>query len=407
MRDGIGSTIGRSVTATRWYTPRRVWLGIALGFIFLEGLGGQLLGPLLPVLREEFGVSASLSGTAGTVNTVCFVVAVVLTGGALGFLRPKRTLLLGFACIVAALGAMAAAPLFVVFLGGLAARALGTGVVRGVDKPVLSHLFPRQRDRLLNVYELTWAVGAAAAPVLATLAVSHATWEAAYVLVLVCTVPLVGLVLITPLPVAEVTEQPLSRTGLQALVGDRRLRGMTVALLLSGGIEGGLFLWLPTYLGEYVSATTANLAFSAYFLTYVPARIFHTLFAPRIGPLRVLLGSGFGTVALFAYGFSLGEGVGVVVALALSGFFVAGMFPLLSAYGISGVPERSGPVNGLSLGASYAGGSLSPLVVGLLIEQYSIGVGVQLFTVYAIALTVVLGWMWVTERRRSPSVVTP
>jgi fucose permease len=316
----------------------------------------------------------------------------------------KRGLLLGLACVVVALGAMATAPVFLVFLVGLGARSLGAGVVRGVDKPVLSHLFPGRRDRLLNVYELTWAFGAAAAPLVATLATAYATWEAAYVLVALLVVPILALAVRAPLPVDALDEQPLSLAGIRELSGDARVRGMTVGLLLSGGIEGGLFLWLPTYLGEFVAPTTANLAFSAFFLTYIPARVFHTVYAPRVGYLRLLVGSGLGTAVLLAYGFALGDGLGIVVSLTLAGFFVAGLFPLLSAYGIAAVPERSGPVNGLSLGAGFAGSSLTPLAIGVLIERFSLRLGMQLLCAYAVVLVAVLVVMLAYERRAPDGV---
>lgn len=377
---------------------QKKWAAIALGFIFLEGLGGQLIGPLLPAIRTEFGLSASLGGVTGTINTVSFVIAVVLTGAVLGYIRPKRGIVLGFLGITFALGVMAVAPFFIVFLLGLALRSVSTGVVRGIDKPVLGHLFPERRERVLNVYELTWAFGAAGAPLLATVATAHATWEAAYLLVFVLILPLIALAVLTPLPVTEISETPLSTERIRGLVGDYRIGGMTVALLLSGSIEGGLFIWMPTYLREFVSPTVANLTFSVYFLTYIPARVFHTIYASRIGSLRLLVVSGIGAAGLLTYAFSVGNGLGVVIALSAAGFFIAGLFPLLSAYGIAAVPENSGPINGLSLGASFAGGSLSPIVLGVLIDAYSIQAAVNIFSGYAIVLAIVVSAMLLHEQ---------
>lgn len=382
-------------------TRKRKWASIALGFILLEGLGGQLIGPLLPAIRTEFALSASLGGVTGTVNTVSFVVAVMLTGAALGFIRPKRGVIVGLSSITLALGVMAVAPLFIVFILGLVLRSVGTGVVRGIDKPMLGHLFPNRRERFLNVYELTWAFGAAGAPLLATVVTTYATWEAAYVLVFLLTVPLVALAVLTPLPVDEISETPLTREGIRRLSSDSRIIGMTVALFLSGSLEGGLFIWMPTYLREFVSPTLANLAFSIYFLTYIPARVLHTLFASRVGALRLLVVSGVGAAGLLTYAFSLGSGHSVVIALSVAGFFVAGLFPLLSAYGIASMPENSGPVNGISLGASFAGGSLSPILLGVLIDEFSLEVGVNLLSGYAIVFAVVVSVMLLHERGQS------
>jgi MFS family permease len=155
---------------------------------------------------------------------------------------------------------------------------------------------------------------------------------------------------------------------------------------------------MPTFLREFVSPTVANLAFSVYFLTYIPARVFHTLYADRIGSLRLLVVSGIGAAGLLTYACSVGTGLSVVLALSVAGFFVAGLFPLLSAYGIAAVPENSGPLNGLSLGASVAGGSLSPIVLGVLIDASSIQTAVNLFSGYAIALAIVVSVMLLHEQ---------
>lgn len=374
-------------------TPRRRWLVIVLGFIFLEGITAQLLGPLLPALRRQFDVSASLGGLAGTLNTVGFMLAVLVTGALFAAVDRKRGAVLGVAAVLTALVVVTTATVYVVFLAGIGLRALGTGVFRGIDKPVLSHLFPEHREALLNVYELTWAVGAATAPLVATAALTYATWHTAYVAVLLLTVPLVAAVVVTPLPAGSIDERSFPLSESRALLNRPPVRWTTLGLLLSGGIEGSVFVWLPTYLQQFVSVSTANLAFSAFFLTYIPARLFHTVSVDHFGELPLLLGSGLGTTVLLLYG-ATGTGVGAVTAMSVLGFFLAGLFPLLSAYAIDSVPERSGPVNALTLGASFTGSSLTVFVVGVLVDAFSITVGIQFLGLYAVALLGVLSWMY-------------
>ncbi|WP_435197561.1 MFS transporter [Natronomonas sp. EA1] len=374
---------------------RRTWGVLAVAFIVIEGLGQQMRGPLLAEFGETFGVGSALLGLVAPAGTVGFVLAVLGGGVLLGRNEPKHFLLTGSAVMALALLVVGLAPTFLVLLGGFTVRALATGTFRAADKPVLSHLFAERRGRVLNLYELAWSVGAAAGPVLATVVLAVGSWRLAYGVLVLLLLPVVVMVWRTPLSIPGSGEKPFTLAGLRTLAGRPAVVGMTVALATSGGIEGAVFLWLPTYLRTIVDPATANLALSAYILTYVPARAVYTLVVDRVGYLNLLVVAAAGLLPLFAAAFGLVgslTGLEVIAAAVAAGFFVAGLFPTLAAYGVAAAPEYSGPVNGLSLAASYAGGTVSPVVVGVVTAQYSIRTGMQTVVVLAaVFLAVVVG----------------
>lgn len=377
---------------------RRTWGLVAVAFIVIEGLGQQMRGPLLAEFGETFGVGTALLGLVAPAGTVGFVLAVLGGGALLGRGRPKQFLLAGSTVVALAVLIVGLAPSFLVLLGGFTVRAVATGTFRAADKPVLSHLFAERRGRVLNLYELAWSVGAAAGPILATVVLAVTSWRVAYGLLFVLLVPVVVVVYRTPLSIPGRGEAPFTLDGLRVLSRRPAVVGMTLALVTSGGIEGAIFLWLPTYLRTAFDPSTANLALSAYLVTYVPARAVYTLVVDRVGYLNLLVVAGAGVVPLFAYAFGLASGWGILVAAVASGFFVAGLFPTLAAYGVDAAPEYSGPVNGLSLAASYAGGTVSPVVVGVVAASRGIQTGMQVLVLLAVVFLVVVGGLRVGSR---------
>jgi fucose permease len=357
-------------------------------FIFVEGIASQLLGPLLPTLLAEFDVSASLGGLAGTVNTTGFIVAVLVTGAVFAVVSRKQGAVLGLGTTVLGLGVVVVAPVYVAYLAGLGMRAIGTGVFRGFDRPILSHLYPERRERVLNAYELVWAVGAASAPLVAGAALWYGTWRAAYGLVFVLSLPLLAVAAFAPLPEATVNEERLSVVAAGRLLRRPVIALSTVALLLGGAIEGALFVWLPTYFGAFVGETIAALAFSAFFLAYIPSRLFHTTYVDRLGELPILLTSGVGTVLLLGTSLMAEEAVVVVGAATAVGLTASAFFPLLSTYLIDTVPEQSGLLNAVSLAATFVGGAVASAVVGVTVDRLSVTAGVGLLWVVSVLLSV-------------------
>ena len=230
-------------------TDRRLWLAVIAWFVAVDGLGFQLRGALLPELEREFAVSQSLLGLVAPAGTFGFLVVLLVLGGVAGRIDLRKTMLVGVVTVGLAIAAIGVAPTFGVFLLALLVRGILTGLVRGVDRPVLSHLYPDARGRVFNLYDLAWAAGASAGPVLAIAAVSFGNWRVAYGLLAASLVPVAFVVARLDLDDIDGSERPLRRDELATLLRRPEVLGAAAVMTLSGGIEGGLFTWLPYYAG--------------------------------------------------------------------------------------------------------------------------------------------------------------
>lgn len=351
---------------------RRLWVGAIFLFVLGDALTLQTRGALLASFRSSFGVSEGLLGLVGPAGTVGFVAAVLAVGFVAGRIDLKRGLVVGAGVTAICLLLMSAAPFYWMFLLFMVGQGTATGVVRGIDRPILSHLYPTQRGRMFTLHALAWALGAVSGPLLVNTVLAVTDWRITYAVLGLFFLPITVLLWCLDLPGDVRDERQPSLASLSRLLHRPAILGMAVAMILVGGIEGIVFTWLPYYGTEFVTRERSNLLLSAYLLAYVPGRLLYSSIADRIGYLSILLVLCTGALLSFGMLFS-GVGGWVLFASAfVSGFFVSGFFPLISAYGVDAAPEYSGPVSAIATAGTYGGIAVAPVAIGLLAERIGI-----------------------------------
>ena len=364
---------GSSVPSIRRY----VWTAAIFLFVAFEAVTMQMRGPLLTSFQATFGVQGSLLGFVTPAATVGFTLSLLAVGFKTGTLNVKRFLLLatiGTAVTTVLVSYASSFPLLLLFLclqGGAA------GVFRALDRPVLSHLYPVGRGRIFSLYTLLWAVGATTAPLYVNHMIATEDWRLAYLVAGgVFLFPLLLLVKL-PTPTELGNEQRLSPDAFRDLLANPAVQVMGIGLVLSGGIEGALFTWLPFYAEQFFTTQRANRLLSLYFVAYIPGRIAISYLISRYDHLKllcVLVTAAIPTFLVFvAYTNRL-----FVASVGVLGVLVAGFFPILLAIGVEAAPQHSGPVNAIATVANFVGITVVPLVIGILVGVRSIDLGILL-----------------------------
>jgi MFS family permease len=357
---------------------RRLWLAAVFLFVFGDALTLQTRGALLASFRTTFGVSEALLGLVAPAGTVGFVAAVLAVGLLTGRLNLARGLTLGVLLTAACLVVMSGAPVYWLFLLALVGQGTATGVVRGLDRPILSHLYPGQRGRVFALHALAWGLGAVAGPLLVNQVLAVGDWRLTYALLAAFFLPLAVVLWRLELPVDVSGERELSAAAFGRLLRSPSILGMAVAMILVGGIEGSIFTWLPYYGIDVVGRQRANLLLSTFLLAYIPGRLAYTWLAERVGYLDLVLVLSAGTFPSLYLLFSGLRGTALFAAVFVAGLFTSGFFPLISAFGVDIAPEYSGPVNAVATAGTYGGIAVGPVIVGLLIERFSVVTAMQL-----------------------------
>jgi fucose permease len=375
---------------------RRPWALVTFAFAALVGLLLQTRGALLPSFQASFGVTEAELGLLAPLASAASFLVVLAVGLRAGDLPLERSLTLSLAGIAVLLVAVWWVPTFALLVVALVGATAAAGVGRALDRPVLSHLYPAERPRLFSLYEMSWAVGATAGPLLATATLSLGEWRLTYLVAAVCFGLLAVAVSRLKLPPGGERERSLALASLPRLVGRPTVRTMSLALVLSVAVEAGVFTWLPFYATGFLDRATATLLLSVYLVAYVPGRFVASRVVSRVGPERVVLASASGGGVALVVLLSVRSVLPAAAASFALGFLISAVYPTVQAWATGVLPEFSGPINAVANASATLGAVVSPALVGFAADATDIALAMWLLPVFMaglllLALVVVAG----------------
>ncbi|WP_224268009.1 MFS transporter [Haloprofundus salinisoli] len=382
--------------ATAVSTSRRWWTLAIFAFAALEGATLQMQGAIIPALRAEFGTPEWLLGMVAPAGTAGFLVFVAAVGAVAGRVDTRRLLLFGIVGTGFGVFLMGLVPSFGLFLGALVLRGVFSGIGRGSDRPLLSHLYPRRRGQLFGYYDMMWAVGATLGPLAVAAALWFENWRLAYFGLGVCFIPLA--VLIWYLPKPSVTgggDDPLTLSELRRISRSPAVVVMAFGILLTTGVEGGLFTWLTTYAAGRISESLVTISLSMLLVAYIPGRFVAGSLSERFGYVPLAFGLGGLCLLSAIYTFVLASGLWLLVGVFCIGLTLSGLYPTLLAYATESAPEHSAPVNAIGLVVSSCGIAAVPAAMGFVIGSRGVETAMQLLFVPLGGILVVTAVAWI------------
>jgi len=383
----------------------------------LTGAVMMIRGPIVPELGTTFDAPAWQLGLIAPASTAGYLVVVSIVGFGAGHLEPHRLIVVGLLGSALALLGMGVAPLLAVFLLGTLVRGTMNGLLRGLNRPILSHFYPESRGRMYSYYDMIWAVGAMLGPAGIVVVLAVADWRLAYYVLAAGMALLAVFVWWLDAPEAETTEEPFDRREILTLLRKPEVAAMVVVMFLGTGVEGGLFLWLPTYVGGVLpdgiagvglsTAAISSLSLSVMIAGYVPGRFVYGRLSERLGYLTILIGILALLLPTFAFTFLVAEGLVILLGVVVMGSLISGIFPMLVSYATDAVPQHSGPVTAVAAISSSLGVGIAPAVMGWVISGSDASAAMQLLLVpLVVALAVVLVARVAERKRESAPVAT-
>lgn len=371
---------------------KKAWTAVIFLFVMLGGLTMQMRGPLINTFKETFHVSESLLGLIAPAGSISFVFTLLILGMRAGKIDFKKFLVLGSGLVALFTFLVGTSPIYLFVLIFLMGRGLSMGIFRALGRPLLSHIYPKERGRIFNLHALIWAVGATLGPIFVSLVLEFGTWRFAYFIPAVGFVALFLVILGLDIPESSQNEKYLSGEGIKDLFGDPFILGIIFMIVLNGGVEGSFFTWLPYYASEFFSDPIANLSLSIYLASYIPGRYVYSHISEKVNYLDLVIFNSSLSVLTLLFAFVFTEGHLMLVFALITGFLVSGIFPTTLAWGTDRYSGYSGPLNAITMGSSALGLSLFPALMGVIADYYSIGeamitpiilmVGVVIFAIY-------------------------
>jgi CP family cyanate transporter-like MFS transporter len=351
------------MSATRAPIPVNVVVGLFLASLALRP---QLLavGPLLPFIRDDLGLPASIAGLITTIPVLCMGLFAPIGPRIAARLGPRMALASAL-LLIAGFGLLrAAVPNIVVLLTTTFGVGVGIGIAGAVPAMVVSLHLPTRRALGTGAYAGGIVTGSALAATIAVPLAIDGNWQRSLAILAVATLIPLGSWLWF-----------VRSDGLARIERPRAMRLPWRAptawlLVLAFGVQSmlyyGVVAWLPNSLVERGwTAEDAGLLLGAFNAIGLVTTLGVPMVTDRVGTRRSQLLACAGTAIVAFLGISLLPDL-TVAWVALAGLALGAIFPLVLTVplDVAGDPAHVGAAAAFMFLGGYALSSLGPVILG-------------------------------------------
>ena len=376
-----------------WRPEWAFWL-LMLYFAVLGVLVGAT-GVVWASLVDEIGVESGPFGTAQLVSALVSTVIVVAYARLSGWRGPRLVAAAGAAVVAGAMLALAGADSLTLLVLALALMGLGTGLTDGAMTQGSVDWEQATRRRRMNLFHAGFSIGAVVGAFgTGGLLAADLSYRLPLLIVAGLHVFLVLLTAAVRFPPVESRPRSSRFSDVGDVLESQAVRALVLIILLSIVVEIGVFIWGVIYIQTELggSELVGGIGYGAFNAAMFAGRLLNVRLVDRYGARASLAISGVGLVvggvALVA---AWGPVVGLV-ALALTGFGVAGIYPTVMSAAGDRLPGRSGTLASVMMTATYSAGIVTPPLMGWIAQFGSLRISMA-----AIALSGA-GILWLTRR---------
>ena len=364
---------------------------------------------LLPIIGAELGLTFSQIGLIMTCQYLAGAVAnvpggvLVDTVGRKGLLMAISLFWVGFPYLL-----MSFTHSYVMLLLCVAMVGIGNSLWHPTAIPTLARHYPERKGLVLSLHGMGGNVGDAFAPLLVGALLAVLSWREVVVLnvvpgllmsllLLVCLGTLrLGAKKTAATPAGEATAgQSLADygRGLRQLLRNRSLILLSTSGAFRSMTQNALLTFLPLFLAREVGYSPLMIGASMFALQaagFAAAPIAGHL-SDRLGRRSVMM-STMAMTAVVLIGMAVAGNSGAfVVLIAVLGFFLYAIRPVLQAWLLEATPRNMGGSSiGILFGTQSLGASVAPLIGGIIADRFGLGA-----TFYFLAATIVCANMFI------------
>jgi fucose permease len=356
------------------YNEKQTFAAAGLGML-LFGITMISLGSILPELVARFQVSELAAGALTSVLPLGVLVGSLLFGPVADRYGYKGLLAISALLVFIGLEGLAFAPAWSWVIASTFLAGAGGGALNGATSALVVDISAVNRSARLSLLGVFFGVGALGMPTLIAVLSGFFTLQYIIAGLGAAVLGIVGYLLFIQYPPAKQKREAPFRKGLQ-LLGEPAIWLLSFILFFESGLEGLTNNWTTSYLQSEAGLATspALLALTVHVGALTAMRLFLGFLLKRFDPFRVLL-LGMISVALGLGLFWASTSYAMVLlALALMGAGFAGVFPITMGRIGDLWPALSGTAFSIALVIALFGNMAFNYGMGILANQYGLGV---------------------------------
>lgn len=356
---------------------RALIVGYILLIWFVISFVTNLIGPLMPIIIQDFHLSLAMAGFLPFSFFLAYGL-VSIPGGLLVEARgPRLTILAAFVLNLAGSLAIALWPSYATAIAGLFVIGLGMALLQVVINPLMRTAGGEAHFAFFSVMgQLMFGLASFLSPWAFQLlmerpgaAGSPLVWVAFYWIFTIGFCALIAVNQTLPLPQVELKDD--ERTGgwaaYRELLARRDVKLFFLGIMAYVGTEQTLANWMSQFLATYhgLSATAEGADAVARFWGLMSLGCLLGLVLLKLLDSRTVL-AGFSVLAIGSVALALfGPAAVSRLAFPAAGFFLSVMFSIVFSLGLNSVPRHHGAFSGV-LCTGILGGAVVPMLVGVL-----------------------------------------
>ena len=364
---------------------------------------------LLPLIGKELGLTYSQIGLVMTCQYAAGAIAnipggmVVDTVGRKGFLMALSLFWVGFPYLLIGFTHSYAMLLLCMSLVGV-----GNNLWHPTAIPTLANRYPENKGLVLSIHGMGGNVGDALAPLVIGALLTFLPWRDIVVVNVVPGLLMSGLLLLflgsftlnrKKKPAASVDATSAGQSvaqyfaGLRELARNRNLILLSMSSAFRAMTQNALLTFLPVYLAYemgynpfWVGACMFAMQAAGFAASPISGHL-----SDKVGRRHIIMASMAMTAIVLLAMAVAGKSTGFVFLIAVLGFFLYAIRPVLQAWLLESTPKNMGGTSiGVLFAVQAAGSAVSPLIGGYLADQYGL-----MATFYFLAGTIVVANLFV------------
>ena len=364
---------------------------------------------LLPLIGKELGLTYSQIGLVMTCQYAAGAIAnipggmVVDTVGRKGFLMALSLFWVGFPYLLIGFTHSYAMLLLCMSLVGI-----GNNLWHPTAIPTLANRYPENKGLVLSIHGMGGNVGDALAPLVIGALLTLLPWRE---IVLVNVIPgllMSGLLMVflgsvtlsrkkkidKPAPAAE-SGQSVTQyfAGLKALLRNRNLIYLSTSSAFRAMTQNALLTFLPVFLAYEMGYNPfwVGLCMFAMQAAGFAASPISGHLSDKMGRRQIIMVSMGMTALVLVFMAFAGRSTAFVFFIAILGFFLYAIRPVLQAWLLESTPKNMGGTSiGILFAVQAAGSAVSPLIGGFLADKYGL-----MATFYFLAGTIIVANLFI------------
>jgi MFS transporter, FHS family, L-fucose permease len=349
----------------------------------------NIIGPLMPVIIQDFKLSLALAGFLPFSFFLAYGLVSIPAGIMVERVGPKPTLLAAFALNLLGSLAIATFPYYLVVIGALFVIGVGMAMLQVVINPLMRTVGGEAHFAFFSVMgQLVFGLASFVSPLVFSALMQSAAanagglpaglsrwlpsalpwvtfyWAFAFIFILV-----LGITRVLHIPQVELKddERAGAREVYFKLLADRHARLFFLGIVAYVGTEQSLANWMSQFLSTYhgVRPTIEGARAVASFWGLMSVGCLLGLLLLKLLDARVVLRI-FSVCALVCVALALfGARETALIAFPVAGFFLSVMFSVIFSLALNSIARHHGALSGI-LCTGILGGALIPWLVGIL-----------------------------------------